>query len=88
MTEQEIPMRFPLAGIDLSGRFSQQKPRQMPDGDYARTTPVGQNVRSFEPTSERARGGSRPGLAKYLDQPVGGIQDWIVQDLNLIVTVQ
>ena len=54
---------FPLHGIDRSLGFSSQ-----PGG----TTPTGQNVRAHEPRSARAKGGSRPGLSRFIDSSLGG----------------
>lgn len=67
-----MPLRFPLAGLDVSCSFDRQPNRPMPDGSYARTTPVAMNVRVYEPTTGRARGGQRPGLAKYIATQVNG----------------
>lgn len=76
-------MNFPSAGIDLSKAYARQSPRDIGNGEYARTTPVGINVRTFEPGSLRRRGGQRPGLAKYLPVPV--IADWLLQELAVVV---
>lgn len=60
-------LHFPLCGVDVSQSFDQQPVRPMPVGTgYAKTTPVGKNVRAYEPGTGRARGGSRPGLVKYI----------------------
>jgi hypothetical protein len=78
-------LHFPKAGIDLSMGFSKQPNRPVgQNGEYARTTPTGLNVRSFEPATNRMRGGSRTGLSKYIATQVSGIV-FIVQDLNLVV---
>lgn len=81
----ERELHFPKAGIDLARAFGDQRPREVQPGLWARSTPVGVNVRAFDPSTDRARGGSRSGLVKYLTQavPPGG---WIVQDLNTIAT--
>lgn len=50
---------FPLNGSDVSVALEQQ----IPD-----TTPLGLNVRAFEPQTMRARGGSRQGLSQYIPQ--------------------
>lgn len=70
---QDIP--FPLAGLDLSAGFGEQRPG---------TTSEAVNVRGIEPLAERARGGSRPGLARYLDDQVPPSEGEI-QDLNLVI---
>ena len=54
---------------------------------YHRTTPLGMNVRGYDPLQNRLRGGSRPGLKAYIPQVVGGIAGWIVQNVNSIVEV-
>ncbi len=68
-------MPFPKKGIDLFTRFGMQR--------YG-TTPIGQNVRAFEPSTNRSRGGARPGLKKYLPTQPGGLV-WVAQDLALLV---
>lgn len=78
-------LRFPLCGIDLSRGFNQQMPRPMANGDYGGTTPVGVNVRAYEPGTQRARGGQRPGLAKYITGLVGSAN--LIQELNIVVGV-
>lgn len=70
MNETFSDLRFPLGGIDQSQAFSLQPPRQTRFGP-AQTTVLGVNVRAFEAATGRARGGSRPGLAKYVAARVG-----------------
>ncbi len=69
-------LTFPPGGTELSGAFSGQRPG---------TTPDSRNVRLFEPSTGRARGGSRPGLSKFIDDqlPSGATK---VQDLNVVVS--
>lgn len=74
--EQLVDMTFPLKGIDLSGPFGAQA---------TGTTPIGQNVRSFESGTSRARGGQRSGLAKYIAAQVNGAA--LIQELTYIVGV-
>ncbi len=71
----EIEMSFPAKGIDLSTGYDKQPPF---------TTPIGENVRAFDSEAMRARGGSRPGLARYIDAQVGGVSS-VIQHLNIIV---
>ncbi len=72
--ESFAPMEFPARGVDVSEAFDEQ--RQL-------TTPVGTNVRLYEPSTMRARGGSRSGLTKFIeDQPDGSK---LIQHLNVIV---
>ena len=72
--ESFADLPFPKKGIDLSLGYGRQ--------NYGSTV-LGQNVRAFEPATNRARGGARPGLSKYLSTQPGGLV-WIVQDLVLI----
>ncbi len=71
-----LDMPFPLDGIDLSMGYSMQK---------GGTTPIGQNVRGYEPLTNRSRGGSRPGLAKYVQSQVNG--NAAIQELSVVVGV-
>lgn len=75
-------MRFPLCGIDISSGFERQPNRPAPDGQYARTTPFGRNVRAFEPVTGRARGGQRAGLKKYVPAQVSDAS--LIQALQTI----
>jgi hypothetical protein len=91
MSDQQAILNFPVAGIDVSGPFSDQRPRQLPgevdeagNPVYGRTCPVATNVRVTEASSLRRRGGTRPGQAKYVPQRVGG-HDFLVQELARIV---
>lgn len=82
MTEpQEVSHRFPIAGIDQQDAFERQNPREVAKGLYARSTILGVNVQGYEPATERGRGGSRPGLAKYIPQRVA---DFVIQDLAIV----
>jgi hypothetical protein len=83
--EQFADLKFPLCGVDLSRAYGQQLPRPLADGSYGGTTPVGQNVRAYEPGTQRARGGQRPGLLKYILSQVSGPS--LIQELNLVVGV-
>lgn len=82
--EQFEDCHFPKAGIDLSMPVSQQTPRQISADEWARTTPVGVNVRAYEPATDRARGGSRSGMERMISTPV--VAGWIIQHLEVIVT--
>ncbi len=68
-------MHFPKRGIDVSLAFGKQRPG---------TTPVGNNVRTFEPATLRARGGQRCGLVKYLEVRPGNVE-WVTQELAILV---
>ena len=79
-------LAFPLKGLDVSVEYGRQPPG---------TCTTGYNVRCFESLGERARGGSRPGVVKYIDRGVTdgpavldvGALDFplVVQHLNVIV---
>ncbi len=76
-SESVSVQEFPLGGIVLSSEFELQ-----PGG----TTLVGNNVRSYEPQTMRARGGSRPGLVEYIPVQVSGPN--LIQHLNYVVDPQ
>lgn len=82
MPEGFYELAFPLAGLDLFNAFSRQLPRQMPVGEWGRTCREGVNVRSYDPATDRARGGQRAGLVKYTPAIV---PDWTVQHLDVTV---
>ena len=58
-----VEFPFPLGGVDSNWAYSNQ-----PKG----TTPACSNVRAYSTDSERARGGSRPGLKRAYSQQIGG----------------
>lgn len=72
--DEYADLTFPLAGLDLSAEYGGQAPL---------TTPTGDNVRAFEPDSYRARGGSRPGISRYVSDQVSGTN--LIQHLAVIV---
>jgi hypothetical protein len=73
---------FPVAGTDLRFAYGDQRPLQMPNGEWGRTTRSGVNVRGYEALSQRKRGGARPGLSRYVSTPV--VANWLVQGLNTV----
>lgn len=80
---QVADLFFPISGIDVSVALEWQNPD---------TTPDGVNVRTFEPSTMRARGGQRPGLAQFVPQqlplsfnPSG---THLIQHLQLVVDPQ
>jgi hypothetical protein len=87
VAEAFVDLSFPLAGISLLNAFGDQRPVQMRNGKWGRTTRSAVNVRGYEALSARDRGGQRPGLRKYIPQAVGNIPNWIVQGLDLVVWV-
>jgi hypothetical protein len=74
--DQDVDLRFPVKGLDLSQAFSLQPPG---------TTPLGVNVRAYDPLTARRRGGQRPGLSKYVAAQVPG--SGVLQELTSIVGV-
>lgn len=74
-SESYQDMLFPTAGIDVSGPFGMQRKG---------TTPVGINVRAFEASTNRQRGGSRPGISKYVSDQISG--DNRVQCIENVIT--
>lgn len=84
-------VHFATGGMDIS-RAAQRQPWRPgpanPDGAPTRvyTTPDSLNVRAFDPTARRFRGGSRIGLAKYVSDPL--VAGWVVQHLNTVCGVQ
>jgi len=74
-----VDMSFPIHGIDHSHSHETQAPQ---------TTAIGQNVRTFEPLSRRGRGGQRPGLIRFVDQPLPQLfvsGQRLIQNLNFVV---
>lgn len=81
--DQMATLHFPKAGIDVSRAYAKQSARPGPNGEPAvYTTPVGVNVRGFEPLTQRFRGGTRPGLVKYVAAVVQS--DFIVQEITTL----
>jgi hypothetical protein len=80
MPAHEVPaeLPFPSGGINLLTEFQEQPPG---------TTPVGENVRCYDTYEQRARGGSRPGLKKYIPEQLPSGTN-IIQHLNVIVDPQ
>lgn len=84
-----IDLHFPKAGLNVVCPFQKQPAPQIQTDpvDYARTSRDGRNVRGWNGPENRVRGGSRAGLTKYVSPAVGGISGWIVQLLDVIVTI-
>ncbi len=70
MADKYSDIQFPLGGIDRSDAHDMQASKQTPLG-VSRTTPLARNVRPYEAMTGRGRGGSRPGLVKYIAGRVG-----------------
>jgi hypothetical protein len=60
---EEKPIEFPVRGIDLARAFVRQT---------GETTARAVNVRAFDPLEDRHRGGSRDGLARWIDDALAG----------------
>lgn len=80
---KSIDWHFPASGIDISCPAERQTIREVSEGVYSRSTPRGINVRSFDATSERKRGGSRSGTSKPAFLPNAQVAGttWVVQHL-------
>lgn len=72
-SENTLPLEFPKSGVHRGTEFELQP---------VLTTPVGANVRGYEPTLLRFRGGSRCGTSKLIADRVNG--DSPVQHLNTL----
>lgn len=66
---------FPDKGLDVSGPVNAQP---------SLTTPSGQNCRAYQPGTNRRRGASRPGLGRYINARVNGIN--LIQDINTVIS--
>jgi hypothetical protein len=77
--ETFVDFRFPLLGINTSMAYLKQP---------ANTTPAAVNVRAFDGSTNKARGGSRCGLTPILGRgstaQVSGFH--LIQSLTCIVT--
>lgn len=72
----ELDVQYPLEGLEEVRSYLHQRP----------LTTVGvENMRSFDPTTGRARGGQRPGLARYMPTSLLGT-DFSIQEINSLVT--
>ncbi len=72
--DQDVAIVFPVVGVDKSTEFQ----RQPPD-----TSASASNVRSFDTIADRARGGSRHGLSKIVDERLNGVA--LIQHLCVLV---
>jgi hypothetical protein len=69
-----IELRFPSGGLDRRLSYANQAPT---------TTPYSLNVWPDDVTLDRARGGTRPGIEKFLLPSVGGMPD-LVADVTYV----
>jgi len=63
--KRSVNVQFPLKGENRRGAYAQT------EAPY--TTFRAKNVRGVDPLERRVRGGSRPGLAKYVDNDFGSV---------------
>ncbi len=75
---------FPKAGIDLSRPANQQPLRPGPHGERHYYCADALNVLSYDALAHRQRGGSRPGLAKPINDQVRGASI-LIQQLDQLV---
>jgi len=61
---KQSDIKFPVAGINRRAEYPQKS------SPY--TTPYSRNIRGFDSLERRGRGGSRPGLSKWLSTRIGG----------------
>lgn len=89
--DQPLDLHFPKAGLNLVSAFSRQpaRPLACDSNHYARTCPVGVNVRAFDVRQGRVRGGSRPGLSRGSPAPGDQVNDttWVVQEVTTFTTI-
>lgn len=67
---------FPAGGVELTHPSLMGRPD---------STPLAENVRYFEPLTGRGRGGSRPGIDRFIDEQASGSNP--IQHIAAIVTV-
>lgn len=78
MSEAYSDLPFPLRGLDLSTGFADQRMGSCCEGD---------NVLGAETYTDRSRGGSRPGLTRFINEllPLGAASGSTIQHLNVVV---
>lgn len=75
MEKKNVELTYPVKGLDVTTEYQEQP---------ADTTPQAANVRAFDSLAGRNRGGSRPGLLKYIAGQVPAGAN-LIQHLNVIV---
>lgn len=85
--EQLQDLHFPKGGVELSKAAMSQPWRPgppRPGGEPTRiyTCADAENVRTFDPLTDRMRGGSRACLGRWCQNPV--IAGWLIQHLNTV----
>lgn len=88
MPDTDKDLHFPKGGINVVSAFSTQpNVPVVPDSNiYARTTPIGINVRGYEKDQQRIRGGSRSGLSKQNPDQVNDAI-WVVQGISTFAVI-
>jgi hypothetical protein len=79
--DRPIELEFPLGGVNLLTEYQEQPPG---------TTPSAENVRGLNPDTLKMRGGSRAGLARYIQDrvPANVSLSLLIQHLAVIVDPQ
>ena len=85
-----MDLHFPRGGVDRSKAAMSQPWRPGPAGPGGEPTRIyssadAENCASFDPITERLRGGSRGGLLKWVSNPA--VSGWLIQHLNSIAAV-
>lgn len=75
---EDTELLFPLSGLNVATEFGRQP---------GRTTPEADNVRAFDVLARRGRGGSRPGLGRFIGDTVPAGEE-LIQHMNVIVDPQ
>lgn len=70
-------LKFPLGGINEGGAVVEQPEDTSPDIN---------NMRPYDTLDNRARGGQRPGLAKWSSNQIGGSEQPIVAMVTVTTT--
>lgn len=74
-SDVEVDLAVPILGLDETRAYTRQR---------SGTTPMAQNVRSFEPETDRARMGQRPGLEKMVNSRMVGA--YPIQEMAMLAT--
>lgn len=88
--DKTTDLHFPKAGVNVVSAFSRQPNRPVgPNQEYARTCPVGVNVRGYDATQERFRGGSRSGVGLPTNLPAVMVPSvaFVIQSVDVLTSV-
>lgn len=70
--QEQLDLHFPAGGVSVDQAVGKQ-PNVDIEGKYYRTSPDATNVRGYD-TDGRLRGGSRPGIEKYVPNRPGNVR--------------